>query len=807
MKAEHYSLSLDVDFEHLTFRGTVRLTGEFDTPALRLNAVGLEVNRAVAGGKPLSVKVIGPSQEVEFRDVPAGTRELELDYSGKVLAKSLLGFYRSEQPPGYVLATQFESTGARRVFPCLDRPDQKATFDVDITVDPGLEVIFNTPASDTTTVGGRKRVRFATTPRMATYLIFLAVGKFDALRAAGPGARVNVWTPPGEAAKGQFALELSQRVLKQFEQYYGVPYPLPKLDLISIREFGAGAMENWGAIASRERLLLADERTTAGLRRAIASVAAHEIAHQWFGDLVTMAWWDDIWLNESFASFMSYKVLDLLGDTPDIWSDFLLGDMQGALVGDSLTSTHPIRQPVNSPEEIDQIFDEISYGKGASVLRMLERFVGPEAFRQGVHDYLVRFQYGNAHSEDLWASLEAAAHQPISDLMRRWVERPGHPVLIVHRGTDGIHLEQRRFSMSGDHPRQYWPLPLVGRADGKAVRVLMSGPDITVNVPSGTDLILNEGASGFYRVLYDSATYDRLLSTFQSLSPPERWLLTEDLLAFVASGDVPFARYRSFVEKTVSESDPLVAHGVLIQFSYLEIPLCTDPEFLEIHRRFHAAQTQRLGFSARPGESDMDRRLRESVLRSRLLFDPEFAKELAPRYAEFDRLEPDLRPAVAMAYAQVRGLAAAEDLWNRLRTGDDAEQQHIARALGSFEEPAAVEATLERAGRGEMPFHQIPWMMFEALRHPSSRPVVWKWFRDSGAQLIQNLSGTSFFHYIYEELIACVGSERLEELRTYFAQHPVPGAERGIEKGLEYAGISTRLRARRNAELSGQSKS
>jgi tricorn protease interacting factor F2/3 len=800
VKAEEYRLSIDIDFANLTFRGKVRLTGELEGPSLRLNSLGLEVGRAVSGSQPLTVRLLEASQEVQLDGLPAGAREVELDFSGKVLDQSLLGLYRSNQPPGYVLATQFESTGARRVFPCLDRPDQKAVFDVDVTTDAGLSVIFNTPAADSTTVAGRQRIHFVRTPRMSTYLVFLAIGKFDAVRSEGPGTPVAVWAPPGDAEKGRYALRISEQVLREFEKYYGVPYPLPKLDLVSVREFGAGAMENWGAIASRERLLLADERTSSGLRRAIAVVSAHEIAHQWFGDLVTMQWWDDIWLNESFAALMAFKAIDLLGDTPDIWDDFLLSETAGALVGDSLASTHPIRQSVDSPEEIDQIFDEISYGKGASVLRMLEGFLGAEAFRQGVHDYLVKFQFGNARSEDLWTALEAAARQPISELMRRWVERPGHPVLFVHRGKDGVHLEQRRFSMSGEHPRQFWPVPLVGRANGIPVRVLMTGPEITLNVPADADIFLNEGALGFYRVLYDGPTYDRVLGQFGALAPAERWSLLEDLFAFLLSGDASFDRWKSVIAQTVDESAPLVVTGVLGQFAMLAVPLYDDPEFLDLYRRFHAAQTQRLGLAAKPGESDAERRLRDLVIRGRLLFDPDFARELAGKFPQFDQLDPDLRQGVAQAYAQVRGGSVADELWKRLKEGSDADQQQMVRALASFEDPTTLATTLDRARRGDMPYSQAPWLVFEAQRHPKSRPVVWQWYRENRDWLNAGMAGTSTLHWVYEVMVTAEGTDHPQEIREYFVQHPVVGAERGIQKGLEYADLYAKLRARRAAE-------
>jgi tricorn protease interacting factor F2/3 len=800
VKTEEYTLSMDIDFAKLTFRGMVHLRGELDSPTLRLNAVGLNVSRAAAGSHPLTVQAVDGREEIQLDGIPAGAREVELDFSGEVSQKQLYGLYRSQQPPGYVLATQFESSGARRLFPCLDRPDQKATFDVELTVDAGLEVIFNTPALEKTTADGRQRIRFAKTPRMSTYLVFLGIGKFDALQGDGTGTPVAVWTPPGDSEKGRYVLGVAQRVVKEFGTYYGVPYPMPKLDLIALRDFAAGAMENWGAISSRELLLLADEHTSAGLRRSIATVAAHEIAHQWFGDLVTMQWWDDIWLNESFASFMAFKVLDRLGDTPGVWSDFLLTEMAGALLADSLTATHPIRQAVESPDEIEEIFDEISYGKGATILRMLEAFIGPEAFRQGVHDYLVKFQYGNARSEDLWAALEAAAKQPISDLMRRWVERPGLPVLIVHRGPDGLHLEQRRFSIHGDHPRQYWPVPLVARMDGKALRVLMSGPEIALSVPAGADIFLNEQALGFYRVLYDGPTYEQILARYEHLAASERWLINEDLFAFLLSGDASFDRWRSFVENCIEESDPLVVHGLLGQLRELSIALYGDPVFVDLYRRFLASQTRRLGLVPRPGDTDMDRRLRDFTLRGRILFDPEFTRELAVKFSEYDQLDPDLRQAVAIAYAQVNGASVAEELWKRLREGDDAARQQMVRALGAFDDPATLAATLDRASGGDIPMAQLPYALLEAVSHPKSRPVVWNWFLQHGSAYLQFLAGTSTLHIVVEALVAYVGADHPEQTRQYFADHPIAGAERALQKGLEYAELSAGLRARREAE-------
>ncbi len=797
MKAEAYHLSLDIDFERLAFSGRLRLEGQLDAPRMRLDAVDLELLSARAGAAPLTITPIPSEQAVELDGVPAGATALEIEYRGKVSERGLVGPYRSVQPPDFMIATQFESVGARRMFPGLDRPDQKATFDVEVTIPADREAIFNTPVAESRVEGGRKHLRFQPTPRMATYLLFLGVGTFDVLRGEGDRARLAVWTPPGTSAQGAYVLDVASRVLAAFEEYYGVPYPLPKLDLVSVRDFAAGAMENWGAIASREQLLLADERTSSGLRRSIAMVTAHEIAHMWFGDLVTMRWWDDIWLNESFAAFMAHKILDRTGLVPDIWNDFLLSETAGALQGDSLSLTHPIRVAVERPEEIDQVFDEISYGKGASVLRMLEAFLGEEKFRRGVHDYLAQYQFSNARSEDLWSAFEAAAEQPVSDIMHRWVDRPGHPVVIVHRAAGGVHLEQRRFSLDGRHARQYWPVPLVGRADGRAVRLLLAGPDATLTVPEGADLFLNEGALGFYRVRYDPGTYDRLLARWDALSPPERWAVLEDLFAFLLSGDVDFALYRRFVDRAARDPDPLVARGVSGQLGRLLIALRDDPEFAEMYRTFFRLHADRLGLARRPGESELERSSREGILRGRLALDPEFAERLAARYPDLDRIDPDVRLPVAMAFARARGAAAVEPLWERLRRGNDAEATLMVRALGSLPDGALVAELFARAGRGEMPFQLVPFAAFEAARLPGNQETVWRWLVENEQRLGELLGGTSFLPIVYEFLIPCLGLDRPAAVRERFDQHLPAGAERAAKKGLEYLELYLRLRARR----------
>ena len=794
MRIDEYRLRLDVDFRERRFRGALQVLGSFDPGVLTLNGVGLDITQARAGKVDLSVHLREPSQEIDLGGVPEGARAVEIDYRGRASEENLTGIYRSVQAPDYILTTQFEATGARRLLPCADRPDRKATFEVEVVTDADRDIIFNTPAIDTKTTGDRKRVRFARTPKMSTYLLYLGIGTFEVGRADGD--RVATWTPPGGAERARFARDLASRILTEYEAYFGIPYPLPKLDLVSVREFGSGAMENWGAITFREMLLEADAATSTDLRRAIAVVAAHEIAHQWFGNLVTMHWWDDIWLNESFASFMSYKAIDRLDVVPAIWSEFLLHETSWALLGDSLPSARPIRQSVQSPDEIDQVFDEITYGKGASVLRMIEGFLGEEKFRRGVRDYLSQFQYANARSEDLWNALEAAAEQPVADTVRRWVERPGHPVLMVHRGSDGIHVEQRRFSLEGKHSRQYWPVPLVGRVDGRPIRMLLTGPEVTLNAPASSEINLNEEALGFYRVLYDPPTYEQLLGRFGSLRPTERWSLLRDLFAFLLSGDVPFERYLDYLRWTGGEREYLVIEEIVGQVNLLWPALAGTPRFVTTARDALRPQIERIGLERRSEEDEVDRTLREGVVGTLASLDPQFEGEIAEKFADYDRLDADLRGAVAVAYARTHGANVYDELRGRLQGANELETHRMLRALSSFDQPELVQRTLDAVTRGEVAFVDLPWALLEALQHPPTHAVTWAWLRGNLGWLEKAFTGISFLPILFERAIPRLGLSDEASVREFFASRRVIGAERAVQKGLEYLRILSAVRDR-----------
>jgi tricorn protease interacting factor F2/3 len=805
VNVQAYHLDLTVDYRTLAFRGHLRIEGTPDGGELYLNSVGLEVSGARAGATDLAVRSDREHQEIVLSGLPPGTSSVELDYRGTVLTDKLIGFYRSNFGDGYLLTTQFAPTEARRMLPCIDRPDRKAVFHVSVTVPTDLEVVFNTPATSSDEGEGVRTTHFAPTPRMATYLLYLGIGRFDVVRSRTGPIGLAAFTPPGRGETGRFALGIAEKVLPEFERYYGIPYPLSKLDLIAVPEFWAGAMENWGAIAFSEMALLVDASTTALRRRSIAETAAHEIAHMWFGNLVTMNWWSDIWLNESFATFMSYRILDRTFPEFDSWSDFLPRWSAPAFRGDSLQNTHPIFQPVESVDEINQIFDEISYGKGASVLRMLEGYLGEEAFRKGVNAYLERFQYANASHDDLWAALEETSHTPVRRIMNEWISRPGLPMLVARVIGRRLTIDQRRFFFSGQHTTESWPVPVVARIDGEERRLVVETPHTEIELLTDDPPFLNVGATGFYRVLYDMHTLDRLRERLSSLSGLDQWSLVHDLGPLLEAGDLDLAQYLEFLHLGESATKYIVVSQFGRSGATLNNLLFDHPKFLEGYRNFLRAQTDRLGLEPVPGEPATNGALRESLLSQRVWVDPEFSRSLAMRYPEYDRVNPEVRDAVATAFVRTGGSAEFDLGLGRFRAAaSEAEMFRLVGALTAASDPALVERILSMAEHREMLLSLLPAVIMGATRNVDARSLTWTWLQRNLDGFAENFRGTGRTGDLLEGVIPRLGLGREAELKEFFRNRVVPEGSQGIAKGLELLAAGVAFRKRLGLETLGR---
>jgi tricorn protease interacting factor F2/3 len=572
---EEYSITMEPDLKSSSFKGSevIKATVKKHTKLIRINSKNIRIEEAwvkdSSGDYKAAVSYKPKVEEVSLL-LPAavsGKISIHLVFGGKI-SDGLSGMYKSKYTikgkDSYIITTQFEAPNARAAFPCFDEPEFKARFKLSLIIAKGLDAISNTPIEKTEKASGsKKKVCFLRTPLMSTYLVYIGVGNYDYVHGQTGKTKIRVVTVPGKGKSGKLAVSFVEKFIPFYEKYFGIKFPMQKLDLIAIPDFAAGAMENWGAITFRETELLGDEKKiSVATKQRIAEVIAHELVHHWFGDLVTMRWWDDLWLNESFATYMSYKAMDAVFPEWKILTQYLLDTVSPALSADSLKSTHPISTSVRSPAEIDAVFDNISYDKGGSLLAMLDDYVGYATFRKGLSAYLKKHSYGNAQGKDLWDALAHAAgssNTTVSKMASYWILNPGYPIIDVKVADDGYaHLRQRRF-MLNENGNAYkpWPIALhykvVGAADGST---LFGSRERSLKIKKGNTIKLNYGQKGLYRARYDDKTLQKLGAAISSgkLEGVDVWGIENDLFAITRKGEVSAGKYLSFVENYCMKS-------------------------------------------------------------------------------------------------------------------------------------------------------------------------------------------------------------------------------------------------------------
>ena len=757
-----------MSFDGTRYRGRERVELE-SSGDVTFDAVGVRGTSARAGGREVAFEQ-GPSS-VTFR-TGRMSGVLEVEFEGEAPDK-LVGIYRAPYEGGYVISTQFESVHAREMFPCVDHPAYKARFKLLVEVPSDLHVISNMPIERVELVGGgRKVVEFYETPPMSTYLLYLGIGRWEEVQS--PDGRYVVAAVGGRARYSSLALWAASRSVEFYERYFGIPYPLPKMHLIAVPEFAFGAMENWGAITFRESALLAPDNADLAQRRRVAEVVAHEIAHQWFGDLVTMRWWDDLWLNESFATFMSYKALSEFAPELRPWEVFLLSETAEAMERDSLSTTHPIRAEVRSPDEIEAIFDEISYGKGASVLRMVEYFLG-ESFRKGLSSYLEHFKYSNATAQDLWASIQPFTAQPVSEIMNDWVTKPGYPYVAVSVEGGEVRLEQHRFSLVRKLDDLTYLVPVTLEVNGRRVDVLMRGRE--ERVPAGgpvRSLKANLDRAGFYRVLYGD------LSLLGQLNELEAYGLLDDYYSFLMAGLVDRRTYESVVARHLGDFRYLVTYGLSGQLYELYL---VNRSFADMAVSYH-----RRAYEALRGSQDEALREAAGVVARRLaVMDRPFAEELSKLAGRVE--DPNLKLAAYTAYA-----VATSDLEGLRRMYEseqlDSEKVKVIQAAMMIPDRSVLERALEWV-MGTKRSNYI--YVFQAAYNPSGRDALWYWLKAGGLDRVAKaFEGTAIVWRHLSYAIPFMGVGREEEVRSFFESRP-ESREPGVRTGLELLEAYSRL--------------
>src|SRR5438876_1180545 len=836
---QRYDLRLEPNLDAATFAGTVSIIVEVREPVIEilLNAAELAIE-SVAVSQVGSEPIHGSASLDEAAErarlvfpvtITPGQWRLALRFSG-TLNDKLHGFYRSTYKDAAgaahtIAATQFEATDARRGFPCWDEPALKAVFGVTLVVAENLAAVSNCAVVREEPLGdGRKAVTFADSIRMSTYLVAFVVGELEATDAVMVGRTpLKVWCVPGKKHLARFALAIGAFSLEFFEDYYGLPYPGDKLDLLAIPDFAAGAMENLGAITFRETALLVDETAAshAELER-VADVVAHENAHMWFGDLVTMTWWNGIWLNEAFATFMEMLAVDAWKPEWQRWSTFGVS-RAAALSLDGLHSTRPIEFPVTSPRDADAMFDVLTYEKGASVLRMLEQYLGAVVFREGVRDYLRTHKFANADTGDLWAALGRSGQQPIPGVMDGWIFRPGYPVVTVSRDAGGtLVLAQQRFNYLREplppaqaEPEQPWQVPIQLRvyAGSQATeeRVLLADREARLRAGAGAEAVVaNAGGHGFYRVRYAPDLLDALLRQLGRLAPIERFNLVNDAWALAVAGLMPLTAYLDLTARFREDRDRNV-WSVLTSSLYTLNRLVEpgDRRRLEALVRDRAATAfTALGWTPRPGEDELTRQLRGDLVRALGILgnDPGVQARAAEVYraylADAAAVDPNVLPAVIAVLAHAGDAARYDDFLKRFRAAaTPQDEQRYLYALAAFRDPALARQTLERAINGEIRTQDAPFVVRGMLMSVDVRELAWE-FVKAHWDTMDRLYPKHGLRRLAEGVTGLATPALEADVRRFFAEKKPQFGGKVLQQYLEQLHVAVVAREREKAALS-----
>ncbi|HEX2039380.1 MAG TPA: M1 family metallopeptidase [Acidimicrobiales bacterium] len=826
VEPRRYELTLTPDLADSSFAGEerVELVVHEPTAEIVLNALDLDIlsaelvaedGRGVAGTVTLDTE---NERAVVALDGPVdpGTWFLHLTFTGAINDR-LRGWYRStyaadDGTEHVIAATQLEPTDARRVFPCWDEPDRKAVFSVTLIVDEGLTAVSNGAVVEDSDLGnGKRQVRFADTMPMSTYLVAVVVGR---LAATAPqdaaGTPVRAVCRPGTEHLTGFAVEVTGHSLRFFAEYFDVPYPADKLDLIALPDFAMGAMENLGAVTFRETLLLTDTATASRVElERIADVVAHEVAHMWFGDLVTMRWWNGIWLNEAFATFMELLCVDAFRPEWHRWVTF--GTTRGAALSiDALASTRPVEFPVARPSEAEEMFDPLTYQKGAGVLRMLEQYLGPDAFRRGIARYIARHSYGNTETTDLWDALEEASGEPARATMDSWILQGGHPVVAVAAADDGVVLSQERFRFAGEATDETrWRVPVLLRAGvgGEVVhrRLLLDEESATVPLGGRPDwVVVNEGGWGVYRVQYDPVLFRGLLDGLGGLDALERYTLADDTWALVLAGRASLDDFLDLARLLAADEDnPNVWSVLLGGLDLLErsLPSEDKEEVRSLVATLCRPVLERLGWAAEPGEPETRRTLRAQLIRALgvLAADPEVRERAAEVVEALGRdvtaVDPDVASAAVAVAAHAGGEAEYAEYLRRWRgAATPQEEQRYLYALAGFEDVALVRRTLNLSLE-EVRSQNGPFLVSLLLANRAGGAEAWAFLEARWDDVLARFP-EPLVDRMLDGILVHNTPEAAARIRAFLEAHPVPGRARQVQQLLERLDVYAAFRLR-----------
>ncbi|MGK2958292.1 MAG: M1 family metallopeptidase [Acidimicrobiales bacterium] len=822
-----YELTLEPDLNELTFQGNEIVTIEVTKPTKEvvLNVAELTIDEAylvASEGERLEVShVIDETLErlvlTTATTIEPGIWKMHVRFKGELNDK-LKGFYRSiftdDEGTEHVIATtQMEPADARRAFPCWDEPDLKATFAITLVVPEALPAFSNGPEIKSVPHDdGRKAVTFAETIAMSTYLVAFIVGPLVASEPVDvDGVALRVIHVPGKSHLTPYALEVGAFSLRWFTEYYGIAYPETKCDLIAIPDFAAGAMENLGAITFRETALLVDPDAVTRLElERVADVVAHELAHMWFGDLVTMKWWNGLWLNEAFATFMELAAVDAFRPAWKRWVSFT-NERAAAFAVDSLASTRPIEFPVESPEDAEGMFDVLTYQKGGSVLRMLEQYLGTEQFRAGIRLYLSKHAYGNAETTDLWDAIEEATGEPVRSIMDSWIFQGGYPLINVERDGPIVTLSQQRFRFLPDSDdKAEWKVPIMVKADGVSSRILLDSKTATVDVGNAELIIINAGGHGFYRTRYAPTLLGPLAQNAQNvLTPVERAILVDDTWSAVLAGDAPAADFMELAKGFTHEMDRTV-------WATLASPLGAIERIVETgtRNRFHVfvrglvnPALQSLGWEASPVEDELTRQLRGTLIATLGITGDDSNVQRQARIAHDTYLnnpasiDPNVAAASLGVVASVGSLDDYEAFLDRYRTSPSPQESlRYLHALGGFPQTDLGERTLNMCLSSDIRSQNAPFLVMALLANREVGPTAWEFVKEHWDAMCDRYPDNAIPRML-GGVVALSTEELADDVTAFLKAHPVPQATKTVEQHLERLRVNVAFRLRESRRL------
>lgn len=832
VKPIRYKLCLTPYFKNFTFKGklTIEVQVVKKTNVIKLNALGLNIQNITLRikGTQIPPKDIELCNETETLTInfnsalDTGIYELEIRYSG-ILNDILRGFYRSKVTnengiDRYCALTYFVPTDARRCFPCWDEPSFKAIFDVNVICDSALVALSNMPEKSAVSIEpGITLHKFESSPIMSTYLLCIIVGDYSYIEDSYHDVKIRVYAPKNKIEQGSFALEVAVKCLAFYGDYFQMSYLLPKLDLIAISDLDVGAMENWGLITYRESLLLVDSKNTSSvMKEHVALTVAHEIAHQWFGNLVTMEWWNDIWLNEGFATFMQYLTIGNLYPEFDVWSSFMSLTYQLALELDSLANSHPIEVEVGHPSEINEIFDTISYRKGCSVIRMLYKYLGDFNFRKGMHNYFSKHKFKNTTTKDLWAALETASEKPIKKLMNSWIKQVGYPIISVTGETERtgfiLNLKQEQFLLNGSkvnkedqtEERQLWCVPIsvvTSNSKGKVAELLFDKPTFELYIPNFASenwIKVNPESSCFFRTQYSPELLEKFIPAIKNKSLPtfDRLSLISDLFQISQAGYVSTGEVLKFLCHYQDETDPSIWTTILNNVTRLEIILAgttCEQNFRRYKKRLLSNIYEDLGWEIKEDEHHSVTKLRPLIYIHMVRIEDQSV--LALTKEKFDKhigsgpnIPADMRPPVFKGVVQAGHPEVPEILFDRYKKTDSSEEKYdIASGLASSKDPALLKTFLDFAMSNNVREQDKRILITYVIRSgKTGATMTWNYLTSHCESFKKAFDGTFTIQNIITAFKdAFTTLSEAEELEQFFKKNPFIGTEKCIKQAVE----------------------